>query len=106
MSQIPDHCGDVGPGWGGILEALHQRLKLIDKSYTVNKVFTDEFGILRVYLVNETPEMWQCITDAEDRSRHTCEECGSGARNFNSGSGGWMTRCRTHDPHIEREELW
>ena len=84
-------------GWGNLL------LKLMDKLYPIIKkenFFDDfiifqikeKFGGLRFYLMSETNEMSDIISEAEKISYHICEYCGT-LDNIVYAKGWYLTLC-------------
>jgi hypothetical protein len=91
-------CGD---GWYNIIYNLSSNIeKLIvampeDQREPYNVVQVKEkFGGLRFYMDSETDEMSNLISDAEEESYKTCEECGKPGKQI---GGGWIkTLCAEH----------
>lgn len=71
--------GDVGGGWLPIVEDLI--VKLIDKGWDRALMQVKEkFGSLRFYIGTGTPEIFDLIREAENKSAVTCEDCGKPGR--------------------------
>lgn len=96
-------CGD---GWFNIIynlskEIEEERLKLPKEEqkniYIVQ--IKEKYGTLRYYLTSETQEMSNLISEAEDKSLITCEQCGNkGQLRGNS----WLfVSCEEHSRGIE-----
>lgn len=45
----------------------------------------EKFGTLRFYMSSGTEEMWKLIHEAEEKSAHTCEDCGAPGKERNDG---------------------
>lgn len=71
---------DHGPGWYATIVELDAQLAGIDPNYVVLQV-KEKFGSLRYYantdLIDQWAEFNALIEAAEDRSQHTCEQCGA-----------------------------
>lgn len=98
--QIPDHLGNVGPGWHNILTVLHDALRFREPKYQVAQL-KEKFGGLRLYLENPLihPNSDELILFAEALCDRTCETCGlPGTASRRSGSAnGWIkTLCPEH----------
>jgi hypothetical protein len=107
-------CGD---GWYNIIEALSEKLekeieKLVGENPAIAETYLpaavqvkEKFGGLRFYMGIETDEMSNLIRRAEEKSYHTCEECGWPGQPTNDR---WIkTLCRAHWPEdtIDYDEL-
>lgn len=68
--------GGVGNGWVPILEEMFDKLKAIGWEGDVSQI-KEKFGILRIYLTEETDEVEEIVREAEDKSAKVCEFCGS-----------------------------
>lgn len=91
--QIPDWADEVGPGWHGLLAALHGELTQVAPDYQVGQL-KEKFGGLRVYLDRPDArhaEATRLVKEAEAESLRTCEGCGNPGR---PRPGGWVkTKC-------------
>lgn len=84
LARIPDGWGrwiSCDAGWYALITTLGADLALVDPHYEVHQV-KEKFGTLRFYaetnLEGELGERFDAlIEDAEARSAHICERCGS-----------------------------
>lgn len=117
MSDVPDELKplisrfarewppvlDVGPGWHPLLLDLDAALSSIAPDYVVQQC-KSKYGALRFYSdpssdgAVERGDFDAIIRDAEDRSTHTCEECGISPAPQHTISGWVRTLCPTHAP--------
>ena len=103
MSQLPEHYGDVGPGWAAILTMLHAELLSVCPEYEVLQV-KEKFGGLCAYLgfpEDVTPGIRRACYDLEHKyeamSDRVCEECGKLGENKTPTPHGWYkTLCEEH----------
>jgi hypothetical protein len=113
MSQIPDHLGDVGPGWRDLLMGLHGRLLGVEPGYTVAQV-KEKFGCLRVYadvadalnreFDDRAREFYAAIDYAGHASASICEACGQPGELYDMS--GWVkTYCAAHGAYGELVKL-
>ena len=77
-----DYWLDVCPdGWKSIANKADAMLKFIDPNYKIDQI-KEKFGELRFYMHSDVEDevkhdILRAITNyAENRSRHTCMECG------------------------------
>lgn len=90
---------ECGKGWNKLIQPLFEYIenynqnKAKDEQIKVLQV-KEKFGSLRYYTNFTTPELRDMIDDAEDRSYHTCEICGS-TENIGHTTGWITTLC--HD---------
>jgi hypothetical protein len=96
---------ECGPGWYDILDRLSAKLeKEIEKflqdnpqaEYAPRAVQVKEkYGSLRFYMHGSTEAMENFITEAEEESERTCENCGKEGK---ANDGGWIrvlcSKCR------------
>jgi hypothetical protein len=68
--------GAVPPGWYMLVDELIQRLLALGWDRDLHQI-KEKFGGLRFYIGASTPEIDEAISDAEDKSLDTCEECGT-----------------------------
>lgn len=84
---------DCKDGWSGILSELISHIKTLDsKSGVVTEVIQvkEKFGGLRFYPLNgASTDVWQLITEYEEKSYGVCEFTGS-RTNVGLWSYGWM----------------
>ena len=78
--------GEVGPGWVPILDRLAEDLIKMGWDRDLHQV-KEKFGTLRFYVGRSTEEMEDRISQAEDESAVTCEECGAPGK---TGGRGWI----------------
>jgi hypothetical protein len=107
MTQLPDHYGDVGPGWAALLTALHEEVSAIIPDYSVSQV-KEKFGGLRAYLDFPRGEGIQAEQVARERiaysleykyeflSLRICETCGKPGKNAEGPHRWWKTLCEEH----------
>lgn len=84
LARIPEGWGrwiSCDAGWYPLIAALGADLALVDPHYEVHQI-KEKFGALRFYaetdLEGELGERFDAlIEDAEARSAHICERCGS-----------------------------
>lgn len=97
-------------GWFQLIWDLSEKLEALivaipeDKrgSYTASTV-KEKFGTLRFYMNAETEEMSKAISDAEDKSCVTCENCGkAGTERTNRG---WMSTLCDDCQKIENDRV-
>ena len=116
MSQSCMFWGiDCGTGWGNLLNRLCEQLQLIANTTGIQVVaqqVKEKYASLRWYfhtirtpvlptedtLTDEQSRIWHNIIDdlvqqAEDKSEHTCEECGEYGKVC--GRGWYKTLCKT-----------
>lgn len=92
---LPFECGD---GWFDLLYGLSKKIqKLIDdkkisKDFTVHQV-KEKFGFLRYYTSFSTNELDDLITQAEEQSMITCEQCSQLGEIKDIGGHWYMTLC-------------
>lgn len=85
LSRIPDGWGrwiSCDAGWYSLITALGAKLATVDPDYVVHQI-KEKFGTLRFYAETELDgerkgRFDALIVEAEVRSAHTCERCGSG----------------------------
>ncbi len=85
LSRIPDGWGrwiSCDAGWYPLITELGTRLAELDPEYVLHQI-KEKFGTLRFYaeteLEGERRERFGSLIDeAEGRSAHICEQCGSG----------------------------
>lgn len=65
----------IGPGWNDIVLDLHNKLVKENPDYFIAQV-KEKFGTLRFYTGPMTEKGWGYVTEAEELSAITCEECG------------------------------
>lgn len=65
----------IGPGWSDIVYDLHKKLVEENPDYRIHQV-KEKFASLRYYVGGMTPEGHEYISEAENASAVTCEECG------------------------------
>ena len=65
----------IGPGWNDIVLDLHNKLVKENPDYFIAQV-KEKFGTLRFYTGPMTDKGWGYVTEAEELSAKTCEECG------------------------------
>lgn len=65
----------TGPGWNDIVLNLHNKLVKENPDYFIAQV-KEKFGTLRFYTGPMTEKGWGYVTEAEELSAITCEECG------------------------------
>ena len=88
----------VGPGWSGIIDRLVDDLFALGWDGHVHQV-KEKFGGLRFYIGGLPEETFSAvvnrISEAENESLRTCDECGKPGR---PRSGGWIrTLCDEHE---------
>lgn len=67
------------PGWASIIRYIDKQLSDIDPDYKVLQI-KEKFGGLRYYYVTDHQnykEMQKIVTDAENESFRTCDNCGT-----------------------------
>ncbi len=109
MASVTDCKEQVGPGWGTILEQLHEELMVIYPAYQVAQV-KEKFGTLRVYLNTYPREIWQELSDVitkyEKMTAVTCEGCGEPGRLCRP-NGSWvLTLCERCEEHRKKDRSW
>lgn len=68
---------DCKDGWYDIIQELCGDISKIDKAgVTQASQVKEKFGGLRFYVTQCTPEVHDLISEAEEKSYHTCEVCG------------------------------
>ena len=77
-------CGD---GWFDLIDRLSAEITDIDPDVRVMQV-KEKFGGLRFYVDSAPDEVYELITDAEERSFSICERCGSPGKP--SDCSGWI----------------
>lgn len=65
----------IGTGWSDIVLDLHKKLGAEKSDYQIFQI-KEKFGGLRFYTGPMTEQGYKYITEAEDLSFKTCEECG------------------------------
>lgn len=94
---------EVGPGWHALLVDLDAGLSAVAPDYVVQQC-KSKYGELRFYAdpsrdgAVERGDFDAIIRDAEERSTHTCEECGSSPASQHTVTGWVRTLCPTHAP--------
>lgn len=117
MSDVPDELKslmsrfarewppllDVGPGWHALLADLDRALSSVAPNYVVQQC-KSKYGELRFYAdpssdgAVERGDFDAIVRDAEERSTHTCEECGASPASQHTITGWVRTLCPTHAP--------
>ena len=76
--------GFPGDGWEPLIRRLSEKLEAAISAMPVEardaccaSQVKEKFGTLRFYMSSSTEEMESWITQAEDESARTCEECGA-----------------------------
>ena len=64
-----------GPGWNDIVLDLHNKLVKENPEYFIAQI-KEKFSTLRYYVGPMTEQGHMYISDAENKSSQTCEECG------------------------------
>lgn len=110
-------CND---GWYQILDDLGSKLEPLIEKYRQEEIdengegnseepvfypkalqVKEKFGSLRFYMTGETEEMSELISDAEDKSYKTCENCGKPSVEQTEGS--WVyTLCQECRDDMQR----
>ncbi len=65
----------VGPGWNDIIYDLNKKLEAEKPDYQIFQI-KEKFGGLRFYTDKMTYLGWDYVSEAEELSFKTCEECG------------------------------
>lgn len=84
-------CGD---GWEPLIRRLCEQLTFLagaEGNQPIVSQVKEKYGTLRFYAHHTTDIQEACISQAEQRSAHTCESCGKSAHT--RGSGWVYTRC-------------
>ena len=85
LDRIPPEWGTYlpDPGWDQLLLELDARISETDPDYTIFQA-KEKFGTLRFYFSasdgaapGSSDKMRDLIVYAEDKSAHTCEQCGA-----------------------------
>jgi hypothetical protein len=96
---------ECGAGWKNLLEPVFKQIhennveKLL-KSQNGETFFTqirqvkEKYGTLRFYVDCGSDELYSLISEAEDKSAETCEQCGGPAKL--RGHGWYYTACEDH----------
>lgn len=95
----------VGAGWNDILFDLNKKLEAEKPDYQIHQI-KEKFGGLRFYTDPMTDVGWDHVTDAENLSFKTCEECGRPGKIWNHK--GWVKTLCWLDNLIDRinTHLW
>lgn len=93
----------VEDGWEPIIREAAEKLEHLiqnfvkehpDRDYPRASQVKEKFGTLRFYLTSGTDEMWNIVSEAEQKSETTCEVCGHIGELV---EGGWLqTLCEEH----------
>jgi len=92
---LPFDCGD---GWFNILYDLSKKIqklinnKKISKDFRVHQI-KEKFGFLHYYTNFSTNELDELISQAEEKSMITCEQCGKSGKIRDIGGHWYMTLC-------------
>lgn len=74
--SVEELRAEVGSGWGNIISRLVMDLYALGWDGRVGQV-KEKWGGLRFYVDEETDAMIDRITEAEEESFETCEQCGT-----------------------------
>jgi hypothetical protein len=95
----------IGPGWTDIVLDLHMKLVKEHPEYTIHQV-KEKFATLRFYTGAMTSQGYDYITEAENLSAETCEECGRPGL-FREDLSWRLTLCGyCHKVHKINKNLW
>lgn len=84
---------ECDPGWDELIFDLCEKLDFIKFSGIVMQI-KEKFGGLRFYVQSATPQDYELIRAAEEKSYKTCEVCGGPGTPTDKG---WIkTVCDTH----------
>lgn len=92
---------DIGPGWEHLVYQLHTVLKCIDPNYQLHQC-KEKFGGLRYYISTNIADLSKynqinnIIHTVENKSIHTCEECGKPGSLRGKHNGWYYTSCENH----------
>ena len=71
---------ETGDGWYNLIRELSEKLTFLAKAQNCDVRATqvkEKYGTLRFYVAGSTDIMQDCIEAADNKSGHTCENCGS-----------------------------
>jgi hypothetical protein len=98
--SIEDICARVGPGWRPLLKDLLLRMSVVGWDGRIAQV-KEKMGCLLVYIDQNSLRLEKMIELAGERSKFTCEICGS-APPRNSDGSATMWRCEGCAPDERR----
>jgi len=85
---------DCGDGWFDLIYDLSQKLEIASPTTEATQV-KQKYGGLRFYNNGTTEDGEKLVRDAEQKSYHTCEECGKKGKLINDLP--WIqTLCKEH----------
>lgn len=96
MTSFEIEKSNVGPGWQTIISDLHTSLSSLLPNYKVVQI-KEKFGVLRYYFSSgsgASPDSikaaYELVSNAEKKSTHTCENCGSTDDDVTTRGDGWI----------------
>ena len=103
---------EVGDGWYDILDELCERIQTHCDNNGYDEVrfsqIKEKYGTLRVYVNFGSDEIYDYIDEAQERSSHVCELCGS-KRGKLYDDFGWLSvrckKCKTKQDAYTAERL-
>ena len=89
---------EVGDGWYGIIDELCERIQTHCDNNGYDEVrfsqIKEKYGTLRVYVNFGSDEIYDYIDEAQERSSHVCEVCGSKRGKIRTDLGWLSVRCK------------
>ena len=101
-------CGD---GWFDLLYDLSKKIQKLIENKKISKDFKvyqmkEKFGFLHYYTNFSSNELDELITQAEDKSMITCEQCGKPGEIKDIGGYWYMALCNScFNKRIKKENL-
>lgn len=104
LTPFSERGFEVGPGWYALIRELVQKLEeqaFLENRTAANSVkcaqCKEKFGLLRVYLMNSSDNLFKIKHAYEERSARVCCECGVPGRQYKTlGMAVYCRACRKH----------
>lgn len=87
---------ECGNGWYDLIRDTCEKLKKESEEAGIDTHFSqikEKWGLLRISILNGNDNSWDILEEAEKKSSHVCENCGTGKDAYTIDTGWIRTLC-------------